>query len=186
MHALLLIAASHDRLITALTHCKYTSKDLLFIQVFSDPTSVHCTTAFARVHSSLLIVALQYKLTAALFHYKCSSKKSLCNRLTAGLCVCKYTYEDLLCIQVCSDSTSMHCSTGFGKMHGPLLSAALQNGLTAGLCDCKYTYEDLLCIQVCKDSTMHCSTGFGKMHAPLLSAALQNRLTVGLCHCKHT
>ncbi len=81
MHARLLIAASQNRLIITLTHCKYTLKNLVFVQVFSDPTSVHCTTAFARMHSSLLIMALQYKLTTALFHYKCTSKILLCNRL---------------------------------------------------------------------------------------------------------
>jgi len=41
----------------------------------------------------------------------------------------------------------MHCSTGFGKKHFPLLSAALQNSLTAALCHCIYTYEDLLIMQ---------------------------------------
>jgi len=29
---------------------------------------------------------------------------------------CSYTLEDLRFIQMCSDPTSMHCSTGQGKM----------------------------------------------------------------------
>ena len=34
-------------------------------------------------------------------------------------------------IQVCSEPTDMQCSTGLGKMHSPLFSAALQNRFTA-------------------------------------------------------
>ncbi len=81
----------------------------------------------------------------------------------------------------------MHCSSVQGKMHCPLLSAALQNRLTPGLGHCNYTYGDLLFIQVCSDLTeMHCSSVQGKMHCPLFSAALQNRLTPGLGHCNDT
>ncbi len=69
----------------------------------------------------------------------------------------------------------MQCTTAFGEMHSPLLSAALENRLTAALCHCNYTHEDLLFIQVCSDPPpMHCSTGFGNMHSRLLRAALQN------------
>ena len=92
----------------------------------------------------------------------------------------------------------MNCSTGFGKMHSPLLSAALQSRLaaglwhwnytyTAGVCLCNYTYANFLFIKVGRDPTpMLCSTAQGEVHAPLLSAALQNRLTAGLSHCKCT
>ena len=81
----------------------------------------------------------------------------------------------------------MNCSTAFGKLHSPLLSAALQNSLTAALCHCNYTYEDLVNIQVCSDPPpMHCNTVFGKVLFPLLSAALQNSLTAALCQCKYT
>ena len=94
---------------------------------------------------------------------------------------------ELLSIQVCGEPTPMHCSTGQGKVHLPLFSAALQNRLTAGLCHCNHTYGDLLSIQVCSEPTpMHFSTGQGKVHFPLLSAALQNRLTAGLFHCNST
>ena len=81
---------------------------------------MNCSTAFGKLHSLLLSAALQ-------------------NSLTAALCHCNYTYEDLLTIQVCSDPPPMHYSTALGKMHSPLLSAALQNSLTAALCQCKYT-----------------------------------------------
>ena len=38
---------------------------------------------------------------------------------------CKYTYADLLFIQVCSDATPKHCSTGQGRIAFPLFSAHL-------------------------------------------------------------
>ncbi|DBA88306.1 TPA: hypothetical protein ACH3X1_016527, partial [Trebouxia sp. C0004] len=60
---------------------------------------------------------------------------------------CKYTIEDLLLIQVCSDPTPVHCSTVQGKMQSPLISAAQEDWLASGLCLCKYTIEDLLLIQ---------------------------------------
>ncbi len=69
---------------------------------------------------------------------------ALQDRLAAGLYHCNYTYGDLLCIQVCSDPTPVHCNTVQSKMHSPLLSAALQDRLAAGLYHCNYTYEDLL------------------------------------------
>ncbi len=107
--------------------------------------------------------------------------------LASVVCHCNYTHEDLLFTQVCSDPTPIHCNTGFGKKHYPLLSAAPQNRLRADLCHCKCTYEDLLFIQVCRDpQPMQCTTGFGEKHSPLLSAALENRLTAALCHCNYT
>ncbi len=91
---------------------------------------MHCNTGLGKMHAPLFSGALQ-------------------NRLTAGLCECSYTSEDLLFIQVCSGPPEMHYSTGLGRMQSPLFSAALQNRLTAGLGDCNYTYGDLLFIQVC-------------------------------------
>ena len=44
-----------------------------------------------------------------------------------GLCHHSYTYGCLLFIQVRSDATPMHCSTGQGKIHFILSVAALQN-----------------------------------------------------------
>ena len=59
------------------------------------------------------------------------SSSALQNRLSAGLCHCSCTYGDLLFIQVCSDATPKHCSTGQGKIAFSLFFAALQNRLTA-------------------------------------------------------
>ena len=70
-----------------------------------------------------------------------------------ALCHCNYTYADLLFIQVCSDATPMHCSTGQGKIASLLFSAALLTKLTAILCHCNYTYGDLLFTQVCSYAT---------------------------------
>ena len=58
-------------------------------------------------------------------------------RLTTGLGLCKYTYGDLLLLQVCIGPTAVQSQTAFGNC--PLLSAAVQNKLTAGLGHCKYT-----------------------------------------------
>ncbi len=91
----------------ALCHYSYTYGDLLFIQVCSDATPMHCNTGHGRTAGLLFSAALQ-------------------NRLTAALCHCSYTYEDLLFIQVCSDAAPMHCSTGQGRTASLLFSAALQ------------------------------------------------------------
>ena len=82
------------------------------------------------------------------------------NRLTAGLCCCKYTME--ICSQVCSGPTPVPLLA----MHScPLLT--VQNRLTAGLCCCKYTYGDLLLTQVCSGPTpVQCHTAFGKIQLP--------------------
>jgi len=72
-------------------------------------TQQHCTAALGRANCIPHCLVLLYKksLTAALGH-------------------CSYTNRDLLFIQVCSDTTAMHCSTGQGKLDSPLFSAALQ------------------------------------------------------------
>ena len=76
-------------------------------------------------------------------------------------------------MQVCSEQTEMHCSTGLGKMRCTLFSGALQNRLTSGLCHCNYTYGDLLIMQVCSEPTKtHCSTDLCKKDYPLFTAAL--------------
>ena len=134
----------------ALCQCKYTYGDLLFIQVYSDATPMHCSTGQGKMAPLLFSCILQ-------------------NRLTAALCLCNYTYGDLLFIQMWSDATAVHCSTGQGRIASLLFSAALQTSLTAALCHCNHTYGDLLFIQVCNDARpMHCSTGQGRI-ATLLS-----------------
>ncbi|DBB02766.1 TPA: hypothetical protein ACH3X1_013603 [Trebouxia sp. C0004] len=95
------------------------------MQVYRDRTSRHCSTAHGRMHFSLVSVVVQ-------------------NRMTSGLYHCKYTFEDLLFIRLCSDPTPVHYNTVLGKKQSPLSIAAVQNRLTAGLYHCKYTCEDLL------------------------------------------
>ncbi len=102
--------SSQDACVTAIK----TYGDLLFIQVCSDATPMHCITVQGKTASPLFCAALQTKLTGCLCH-------------------CNYTYGDLVFTQVCSDATPMHPSTGHGKTAAPLFSAALQTKLTAKL-----------------------------------------------------
>ncbi len=125
------------------------------------PAPMHCSTGFGKMHSALFSVALQNRLTACTMslqlhicsfdaHTKCALSQHQCTAALVlvkcsphcsvllcktgsqhALCHCNYTYEDLLFIQVCSESAPMHCSTGFDIMHSPLFSVALQNRLTA-------------------------------------------------------
>jgi len=72
------------------------------------------------------------------------------------VCHCKHTFGHLLSIQVCVETTPVHCIVGFGKKESPLLSDALQTRLLASLSNCKYTYGHLLSIQMCSHQTpMH-------------------------------
>ncbi len=112
---------------------------------------------------------------------RCLGVKSLHtrqNRLPTGLCHHKHICEDLLFIQLCSDSTPLHCNTVRGRKRSPLSSAAVQNRLPAGLCHCKHTCEDLLFIQLCSDPTPCTATLFCQ-EPQLSSAAVQNRLPAG-------
>ena len=84
---------------------------------------MHCNTGQGKTASLLFSAALQ-------------------TSLTAGLCLCNYTYGNLLLLKVCSDAAPMHCSTGQGKIAPLLFVAALQTSLTACLCHCNYTYGD--------------------------------------------
>ena len=122
----------------------------------------------------------RHQCSAALVRVKIASllfSAALQNKVTAYLCHCKNTSEYLRFIQVCSDATQLHCSTGQGKIASLLFSAALQTSLTACLCDCNHTCGDLLFIQVCSDaSQVHCSTGQGNIASLLSSAALQTSL----------
>jgi len=208
-------AVLQNRLTACLCHCNYIYEDLLLIQVCSDPTSMHCCIGFGKCHThcpgllcktgsqlacvtaiTSMEICCSYK--GAVTHNQCTaalgfgkmpytlSSAAQQNSLTAGLCYCNYTFEDLLLIQMCSGPQPMHCSTRFGKLHSPLCSAGLQNRLTAGFCHCNYIYKDLLLIQGCSDpQPMRCSTGFGKVHSSLSSAGLQNMLTAGLFHCDY-
>ena len=75
------------------------------------------------------------------------SSAALQNRLTACLCHCNSTYEGLLLIQLCSDPSPMHCSTGLAKCipHSPVLLCktglqhACVNAITPMKICCSYT-----------------------------------------------
>jgi len=65
---------------------------LLFIQVCTDPTPVHCNTIEGKLQCPLISAAVQDWLAAGLYHCNC-------------------TYEGLLFIQVCRDPTPVDCNT---------------------------------------------------------------------------
>ncbi len=63
----LLSAALQDRLAAGLYHCNYTHEDLLFIQVCSDPTPVHCNFVQGKLQSPA----------------QCCSARQACSRLVS-------------------------------------------------------------------------------------------------------
>ncbi|DBB02981.1 TPA: hypothetical protein ACH3X1_013570 [Trebouxia sp. C0004] len=124
----------------------------------------------------------------------CSAKQALSRQFVTAVApmeICslyRYTYANLLFIQVCRDPPQMLCSTVQGKMQSPLFSVALQNRLSAGslslqlhlwrfahctgsqqaVFHCSYTYGGLLFIQVRSDpAQVECSSVQGKMQSPL-------------------
>jgi hypothetical protein len=145
---------------------------------------MHYVTAMTPVQlcCSYRCAVTQHQCTAAQVLAKCRTHCSVLLCKTGSqhaLCHCNYTCEDLLFIQVCSESEPMHCSTGFGKMHSALFSVALQNRLTA----CTMSLQLHLCSfdahTKCAFSQHQCTAAlvFAKMQSPLFSAALQNRVT---------
>ena len=115
----LVSAALENKLTARFCHCNYTYKDLLFIQVCSDPAEMHCSTGMGKRHFPLFSVSLE-------------------NRLTSGLPRCNHTYGGLLFIQLCNDPAEMHCSMGQGKMHPP----------TVQCCSGKQAHSTLLSLQL--------------------------------------
>ncbi len=96
-----------------------------------------CGTPITPLHicSSYRFAVMQHHSTAALVKAEQLPHCSVLLCKTGSqqaLCHCKYTCEDLLIIQVCSDATPKHCSTSEDRIASPLFSAALQNRLTAG------------------------------------------------------
>jgi len=53
-YSLLFSVALQGRLAAGLYHCNYPYEDLLFMQVCSDPTPVHCKTVQGKKQSVLL------------------------------------------------------------------------------------------------------------------------------------
>jgi len=74
----------------------------------------------------------------------------LCKSGAQQVCASAITPMEICSSYRCALTPKL-CSIVFGKMHSPLLSAAVQSRLTAGLCQCNHTYGDLIFIQVCID-----------------------------------
>jgi len=94
----------------ALSQCSCTYGDLLLIQVCSAATPMHCSTGQGKMHSH-----------CSMLHCRRGTQHALCH--------CSYTCGDRLFIQVCSAATL--CSTGQGKIHSLLFSAAISAGVFA-------------------------------------------------------
>ena len=152
------------------------------LPLFSAAGSVTANTPM-QIGSSCTCAVMQHQCTAALSRAKGRPHCSVLLCKTGSqqaVCQCKYTHEVSLFIQVCSDTTLMHCSSVEGEMQSPLFSAGLQIRLTAGSVSLQIHLWRLLYIQVCSDpATMHCSSVQGKMQSPLFRAVLQIRLTAG-------
>ena len=89
MQSPLLSAAVQGRLAAGLYHSNYTYEDLLFIQVCSDPTPVHCNTVQGKMQSPLLSAALQDRLAAGLYHSNYTYEfcpEQCCSALVLGHC----------------------------------------------------------------------------------------------------
>jgi hypothetical protein len=123
---------------------------------------MHCITILRKMLCPQLSAALQDRFAAGLYH-------------------CSYTYEDLLFMQVCSETlfrakSSSHCSVQLCKTGLPQV------------CVDAFTPVKICCLYRCavKPIPVHCTTILRKMQCPQLSAALEGRLSAGLYHCNHT
>ena len=92
---------------------------------FALPTGVQWPNTSAVPHSAFGCATAQtacplIQLTSAVLAMHSCNSSLLQNRLTAGLCCCKYTYGDLLFPQVCSGPTPVQCQSAFGKAQLPL------------------------------------------------------------------
>ncbi len=154
------------------THCS--------VLLYKTGSKQPCVTATApvKICCSDMCAVTQHQCTAALVLARCTPHCSvlLCKTGSQQPCVTAFAPVKICCSdsfatgsqQPC-DPTAMHCSICSGKLHHPLLSAALQNRLEAALWHCNCTCKDLLFRQVCRDP-----------------APMQNRLTAGLCQCSYT
>ena len=121
MQSPLLIAALQDRLAAGLYHSNYTYEDLLFIQVCSDPTPVHCNTVLCKMQSPLLGAAVQDRLAAGLYHssknmkicssYRCAVTQQQC---TATLFRAKCSLHCL--VLLCKTGLQQACITAITPM----------------------------------------------------------------------
>ena len=92
--------------------------------VFAQHTCLQCLTTNAQQHWS--------KQSTFLTSQSCSAKQAVNKLVSLQIDLWVLAHHTW-----CSDSISVHCSTGQNKMLSSLPRAALQNRLTAGLCHCK-------------------------------------------------
>ena len=144
------------------THgCRHVNIVIKYLNVFAIPhcsvllcktgSQQACVTASTpvKISASYKIAVTQQHCRAALLRAKCILYCSvlLCKTGWQQACVNAIAPVQICCSYRCAVTQhQMHCSTGFGKMHSPLFSAALQNRLTAGLCHCNCTCANLLFI----------------------------------------
>ena len=104
-------------------HCTLTYRDLLFIQVCSDPAPMHCSKVQGKMQSPLFNAVLQNRLTAGSVSLHLHIWRFA---LHTGV------HRDVPFIQVCRDPHQLwSCSTARGKMQFPISCVAVQDRLTA-------------------------------------------------------
>ncbi len=133
--------------------------------------------------SSYRCAATQHKCIAVLLRARCNYHCSvlLCSTGShQAVCHSRFTYVDLLFIQVCSDPAQMHWTLFRARCNYHRSVLLCKTGSHKAVCHCRFNYGDLLFIQVSSDpAQMHCNSIQGKMQSPQFSAALQKRLTPG-------
>jgi len=134
--------------------------------------------------SSHRCAVTQHKCIAAMFRARCNYHSSVLLCKTGShqaVCHSRFTYGDLLFMQVCKDIAPMHCSSVQGKMQSPLFSAALQHLLTPGSLALQI---HLWRFSLCSDAAqMNCSYVQGKMQLPQFSKTGSHQ---ALCHSRFT
>ena len=112
----------------------------------------------------------QQQCKATLLLAKCNCpllSAAVQNRLTAGLCHCKYTYGYLLSIQVCSGPTAVQGHTAFGKVQLPPAQCCCAKQADSRLVPLQIHLWIFAFRQVCSGPTaVQGHTAFGKVQLP--------------------
>ncbi len=154
MHSPLLSVALQNRLTAGLCDCNYTYGDLLFIQVCSDPKTLHCSTGQGKMHFQLLSVALQNRLTAGCVNATtpmescCSCRCAVTqHHCTAALVRAKCT--PLCSVLLCKTGSQQACVTAITPMEMccSYRGTVTQHHCTAALvlAKCTFYFSVLLC-----------------------------------------
>ncbi len=189
-------AVTHHQCTAALVLAKCTPHcQVLLCKIGSQHACVTATTPM-KICCSCKCAVTHHQCTASLVWAKCIPHcTALQNRLTACLCHCNHTYEDLLLMQVYSDPPPMHCIAGFGKMHSTLSSAALQTGsqlacVTATTpmkiccsCKCAVTHHQCTAALVWAKCISHCQVLLCKTGSQLACVTATTPMKI-CCSCK--